>query len=65
MANDTLIGLAIQELPAILSSLKGLFTRQNPTAPEPTDEEAIAGLQSACASSLAKDDQWLAAHPPV
>ncbi len=61
--NDTLIGVALQELPAIISAFKGAFVRANPATPEPTDAEAVAALQSALASSLAKDADWLAGHP--
>lgn len=58
-----LVGIAIQELPAIIDSLKGLFVQQHPDAPVPTDAEVIAAYQEALASSLAKDAAWLEAHP--
>ena len=61
--NPALIQLAIQETPAIVAALKGLFAKQNPNEPAPTDAEVIAAYQSAFASSLARDDQWLATHP--
>lgn len=56
------IGLAIQELPSIISLIKGIHATQNPDAPALTDEDVIAALNAAIASSVAKDDQWLAAH---
>lgn len=58
-----LVAIAIQNLPAIIDSLKGWFSQANPGAPLPTDEEVIAAYQEALASSLAKDAAWLAAHP--
>ena len=61
--NPQLLALAIQELPVLIATFKTLFVQQNPALPEPTDEEIIAGLQSALLSSLAKDAAWLAAHP--
>ena len=58
-----LVGIAIQQLPQIIDSLKGLFQQQNPGLPPPTDEEVIAAYQQALASSLARDAAWLEAHP--
>lgn len=59
---NPLVTLAINEAPAIISAIKGLFTQRHPGQPEPTSEEVIAALQSALESSLAKDAAWLAAH---
>ena len=58
-----LVAIALQNLPAIIDSLRGLFAHANPGAPLPTDEEVIAAYQQALASSLAKDAAWLDAHP--
>ena len=58
-----LVAIAIQNLPAIIDSLRGMFQRTNPSAPLPTDEEVISAYLQALASSLAKDAAWLAAHP--
>ena len=60
-----LVAIAIQNLPAIIESLKGFFQQANPGAPLPTDEEVIAAYQEALASSLAKDANWLASHPQL
>ena len=57
--------LAIQEAPAIIAYLKLQFGKKNPTAPQPTDAEVIAAYESAFASSVARDVNWLAAHPDV
>lgn len=55
--------LAIQEIPNVVDYLKSLFAKQNPTLPEPTSDEVIAAYRAGFASSVAKDDAWLAAHP--
>ena len=57
-----LVAIAIQQLPAIIDSLRGLFQQQNPGLPPPTDEEVIAAYQQALTSSLARDAEWLAQH---
>ncbi len=61
---NPLLALALQETPTIVNALIEKFTKANPDAPVPTSEEVIAAYQSAFQSSLAKDDAWLAAHPP-
>jgi len=58
-----LVEAAIEALPSVLADLKALFAHKDPAAPDPTDADALAALQAAYASSLAKDDAWLAAHP--
>ena len=59
---NPLVLLAIQETPAIIAALKSLFAKANPGQPEPTDADVVAAYQSALASSLAKDDDWLEVH---
>lgn len=58
----SLVAVAIQNLPAIIDSLREWFHEANPGAPLPTDTEVIEAYQQALASSLAKDAAWLAAH---
>jgi hypothetical protein len=57
------VNLAIQEAPAVIAAFKSLFGSKNPGVPGPTSEEVIAAFNAAFASSLAKDEQWLSAHP--
>lgn len=59
-----LVALAIQQAPAVIDLVRGLFAKHNPSAPVPTDAEVIQAYQAAFVSSLAKDEAWLAAHPP-
>jgi hypothetical protein len=65
MGTSPLVTIAIAELPDAIKFLKGLFVSANPDAPVPTDAEVIAAYLSACASSIATDEAWLAAHPKV
>jgi len=61
--NPLLVNIAIQLLPQAIKLAKELFKRNNPDLPQPSDEEVISAYQVAGASSLAKDEAWLAAHP--
>jgi hypothetical protein len=58
-----LIQIGVAELPAMIDFLKSAFRRRHPGDPEPSSEDVIAAYEQAFASSLAKDDLWLAAHP--
>ncbi len=60
---DAIVGLAIQELPGIIGLIKDLHAQQNPNDPPLTDDQVIAALSAAIASSITKDENWLAAHP--
>jgi hypothetical protein len=60
---NPLLKIAIQEAPAVIAMLRGLFQQKNPSAPVPTDAEVFAAFEKAFNSSLAKDNAWLAAHP--
>jgi hypothetical protein len=60
---NTLVQVAIEEAPAVIAWLRDAFAKRDPTAPVPTDAEVIAAYQSAFASSIARDEAWLAAHP--
>lgn len=62
--NPQLISLAIELAPGVISNFKSLFAKNNPNAPTPTDAEVFAAFNSAFFSSLAKDDAYLAIHPP-
>ena len=52
-------------LPSGVSLVQALFARQHPGEPVPTSAEVLAAFGSACASSIASHDAWLAAHPPA
>lgn len=58
-----LVNVAIAQLPALFAWIRGAHSQADPGAPLPTDAEVIAALHAAVASSTARDDQWLAAHP--
>ncbi len=61
--NPNLLNVAIAEAPAIFDFLRTAFAKAHPGDPEPTDAEVIAAYEAAFASSIAKDEAWLAAHP--
>lgn len=58
-----LLQLLIDQSPAIVAGIKALFKRDNPDAPEPTDQEVLDAARQVFTESLATDDAWLAAHP--
>lgn len=60
---NPLVAVAIQEAPVLIDLLSTLFQNKHPNEPVPTSEEVMAALEAAFASSRAKDDAWLAAHP--
>jgi hypothetical protein len=50
-------------LPSVISLIKALTAKADPSAPVPTDAEVKALFASTCLKSLAVDDAWLAGHP--
>lgn len=58
-----LVNVAISQLPSILSFVRELHAKAQPGDPPPTNDEVLAALAEAVASSIARDDRWLAAHP--
>lgn len=60
---NPLVLLLIQEAPAAIQLAKDAWAKANPGQPEPTNEQVAAAYIVAFTSSLAKDDNWLAAHP--
>lgn len=59
----SIAGVAIQIVPDIIALVKARHAETDPNAPTPSDADVLAGLKTAVESSIAKDDQWLAAHP--
>lgn len=55
-----LINTAITVLPSVIALIRGSVPAG---APQPTEEEIKAALRGAIASSEAKDEAWLKAHP--
>ena len=60
---NPLLLLAIKEMPNIIDFVKSAFVKANPGAPMPTSEEVLQMTAQAITSSLAKDENWLKAHP--
>lgn len=61
--NAQLVTLAIEEVPELIALIKARFSKANPDEPPPSSEQVVAAYKTAMQSSLALDDQWLAAHP--
>jgi len=59
---SALLALIIQETPGIIDFIKQQYAAAHPTEPEPTEEQIKAAWLQAAASSLLKDDNWLAVH---
>lgn len=59
----SIINTAIGALPGIIAMIRANHESQNPGAPALTDDDVAKALASAVASSIAKDEQWKAAHP--
>jgi len=58
-----LVAVLIQQMPQLIAFAREAFANANPDEPSPTDEAIIAAYQSALASSLARDADWLEQHP--
>lgn len=68
MANDNVAAIAnvaVTVLPEILALVRSRHAAADPGAPTPTDADVLRGLETAVKDSIAKDDEWLAAHPPT
>jgi hypothetical protein len=61
--NPGLLNLIIGQIPGIIAMIKTNHAASDPNAPPVTDADVLAALQQAVASSIARDDQWLQAHP--
>jgi hypothetical protein len=61
----SVVNTAIGALPGILSLIKAQHQNYNPSDPPLTDTQVLEALQSAVASSVAKDEAWLAVHNPT
>jgi hypothetical protein len=61
----SIVNTAIGALPGIIALIKSAHSTNNPDAPVLTDEQVLDALNQAVASSVAKDEQWLAQHPPA
>lgn len=57
---EELLKVAIQQLPGVLALLRAHIGSDDTS----TDEDWIVALNEAVNASVAKDDRWLAAHPP-
>ena len=62
--NPQIIQVAIALLPELIDWFKAAYASRHPDAPGLTDDEVKAGLATAVAVSLARGDEWLAAHKP-
>jgi len=62
-ALTNITGAIVMVLPSVVSLVQAIFVKQYPGDPVPTSAEVLAAFGSACASSIARDDAWLAAHP--
>ena len=59
-----LIGVIRVMFPSIVKLVQALIAHQNPDDPPPTSAEVLEAFRLACVTSLAEDEEWLAAHPP-
>jgi hypothetical protein len=62
-AFTNITGAIVTVLPSVISLVQALFKKQHPDLPVPTSAEVMAAFLSTCSSTLAKDEEWLAAHP--
>lgn len=60
---ELLVQFGISIAPEVIAFFRERFAKANPDAPAITDEQVLEALNSAIASGIAKDDEWLAAHP--
>lgn len=60
---NTLVPLILNALPSIISLIQTLHGVAHPSVAAPTDTQVVSALQTAAASTLAKDATWQAQHP--
>ena len=61
--NQSLLNVAIEEAPAIISLIKSAFAKKHPDEPEPTSAEVIAAWEGLYTETIARDEALLRDKP--